>query len=91
MASLVVVRDPLSLVPSSLLNSIHCCYKKRRDNLQSVGKELVHLGHLGGDAEVDCPVTDLDDEPADNVGVDLAWLADRWRMGEGSAVNIQCS
>lgn len=40
-------------------------------NLQSIGKGLVELGDLGRDAEVDGAVTDLQDEAADDVGVDL--------------------
>lgn len=40
-------------------------------NLQGLAKELVHLGDLGGDGEVDGALTDLDDETADDVGVDL--------------------
>ena len=40
-------------------------------HLQGVRQELVHLGDAGGDAEVDGAVADLDDEPADDVGVDL--------------------
>lgn len=40
-------------------------------DLQAVGEDLVHLGDAGGDAEVDGAVTDLDDETADNVRVDL--------------------
>jgi hypothetical protein len=40
-------------------------------NLQRVGEELVHLGDAGGDAEVDGSVTDLNDESANDVGVDL--------------------
>jgi hypothetical protein len=39
--------------------------------LQGVGQELVHLGHLGGNAEVDRSVTNLDDQSANDVGVDL--------------------
>jgi hypothetical protein len=39
--------------------------------LQAVRKELVHLGDAGGDAEVDGLVANLNDESADNVGVDL--------------------
>lgn len=39
--------------------------------LQGVRQELVHLGDAGGDAQVDGSVTDLDDESADDVGVDL--------------------
>ena len=41
-------------------------------NLQSVSEELVHLGDLRGDAEVDCPVTALDDQAANDIGVNLA-------------------
>lgn len=40
-------------------------------HLQSIGQSLVHLGHLGGDAEVDGAVADLNDEAANQVGVDL--------------------
>lgn len=39
--------------------------------LQGVAEELVHLGQLGGHAEVDRPVADLDDQPALDVRVDL--------------------
>lgn len=39
--------------------------------LQSVRQGLVEFGNLGGDAEVDGPVTDFDDESAEDVGVDL--------------------
>lgn len=44
---------------------------KGRVNLQGVGEELVHLGKLGGDAEVDRPVADLDNKTTDDIGVDL--------------------
>ena len=40
-------------------------------NLQGVGEQLVHLGKLGGDAEVNCPVANLNNEPTDDIGVDL--------------------
>lgn len=40
-------------------------------NLQGVREELVHLGELGGDAEVDRPVANVDDEAAQDLGVDL--------------------
>ena len=39
--------------------------------LQSVSEELVHLGDLGGNAEVNGAVTDLDDKSTTDVGVDL--------------------
>lgn len=39
--------------------------------LQGVGQELVHLGDAGGDAEVNGSVANLDDESANDVGVDL--------------------
>lgn len=39
--------------------------------LQNIGQSLVHLGDLGGDAEVDGAVADFNDETADHVGVDL--------------------
>lgn len=51
-------------------------------NLQSIGKGLVELGDLGRDAEVDGAVADLQDEAADDVGVDLSQTLigcyDRW-------------
>lgn len=40
-------------------------------NLQSVGEGLVELGNLGGDAEVNGAVTDLNDQTTDELGVDL--------------------
>jgi hypothetical protein len=40
-------------------------------HLQSISQSLVHLGDLGGDAEVDGAVADLDNEATDKVGVDL--------------------
>lgn len=42
-----------------------------RTVLQSVGKELVELGDLGGDAKVNSTVADLNDEATDDLGVDL--------------------
>lgn len=39
--------------------------------LQGVLEELVHLGDAAGDAEVDGSVADLNDESANDVGVDL--------------------
>lgn len=38
---------------------------------QNIGQKFVQFGHLGGNAEVDSPVTDLDDETSNNVWVDL--------------------
>ncbi len=71
---------PLALAPSSSSTQFHC-YKKEKVNLQGVGEELVHLGELGRDAEVNCPVADLDDEPTNDIGVDLGRL-----LGLGVAV-----
>jgi hypothetical protein len=51
-------------------------------NLQRVGEELVHLGDAGGDAEVDGAVANLDDESADDVGVDLT-MSDGERFDSG--------
>lgn len=39
--------------------------------LQAVGEELVQLGDLGGDGEVDGSVADLDDEPTQDIRVHL--------------------
>ena len=41
--------------------------------LQGIGKEFVHLSDAGGDAEVDCAVTDLDHEATEDVRVDLRY------------------
>lgn len=38
---------------------------------QNIGQKLIQFGHLGGNAEVDSPIADLDDETSDNVRVDL--------------------
>jgi hypothetical protein len=46
-------------------------YQCMTANLQSVGEQLVKLGQLGGDGEVDGAVTDLDNETAQDGGVDL--------------------
>lgn len=51
-------------------------------HLQSIGQSLVHLGHLGGDAEVDGAVANLDDEAANQVRVDLGVLLDTIRAGK---------
>lgn len=57
--------------------------------LQAVVEQLVHLGDAGGDGEVDGAVADFDDEPADDVGVDLVGdlellaRADVGRLGDG--------
>jgi hypothetical protein len=45
---------------------------QKEGNLQGVVEELVHLGNLGRDAEVDCPVANLDDEATNDIRVDLA-------------------
>jgi hypothetical protein len=39
--------------------------------LQSILEQLVHPRHLGADTEIDGAVTDLDDEAAVDLGVDL--------------------
>ena len=44
---------------------------ERKGYLQLVVEELVHAGQLGGHAEVDGPVANLDDNTATDVGVDL--------------------
>lgn len=55
---------------------MHWRYNARKDleyiYLQGVLEELVHLGDLGGNAEVNGAVTDLDDEASLDLGVDLA-------------------
>lgn len=62
-------------------------------NLQSLGEQLVHLGKLGGDAQVDCPVANLDDEATDDVRVDLDALIRIWDWGGkgGGELGVQCS
>jgi len=44
--------------------------------LQSVSEELVHLGDLGGNTEVDGAVANLDNESTTDVGVDLSQLSE---------------
>ena len=44
--------------------------------LQSVSEELVHLGDLGGNTEVDGAVANLDNESTTDVGVDLSRLSE---------------
>lgn len=39
--------------------------------LQSIREKLVHLGHLGGDGQINGPVANLDDESTTDIGVDL--------------------
>lgn len=57
--------------------------------LQSVLEELVHLGHLGGDRQIDGAVADLNDESTLDLRVDLGddlellALADVLRLGNG--------
>lgn len=52
-------RYAISNTPNSILH------------LQSIGQSLVHLGDLGRDTEVDGAVANLDDEAANQVGIDL--------------------
>ena len=61
---------------TTLLDYYRCCYTTtgflvQVKHLEGVGEELVELGHLGGDGEVDGAVGDLDDETTDDLGVDL--------------------
>jgi hypothetical protein len=44
--------------------------------LQSVSEELVHLGDLGCDTEVDGAVANLDNESTTDLGVDLSQLSE---------------
>ena len=39
--------------------------------LQSLLQQLIHARHPGGNAEVDGPVADFDDQAAADIGVDL--------------------
>lgn len=43
----------------------------KRSNLQGVGQELVHLGDLGRNGEVDGTVANLNNQATDDVRVDL--------------------
>jgi hypothetical protein len=57
-------------------------------HLQGISQSLVHLGDLGGNAQVDGAVTDLDDESTNkvrvNLGDNLELLAlDELGLGEG--------
>jgi hypothetical protein len=46
------------------------------EHLQSVSEELVHLGDLGCDTEVDGAVANLDDKSTTDLGVDLSQLSE---------------
>jgi len=79
-----VVRPPFassSLARPAPSSTQFHCYKRRKVNLQSLGEQLVHLGKLGGDAQVDCPVANLDDEATDDIGVDLRRFVRIWTLG----------
>ena len=83
-----MVRSPFSSRANSQLNSVPLLQKE--GNLQGVVEQLVHLGNPGRDAEVDCPVADLDDEATNDIGVDLAGLAPGCGESRGR-VSVQCS
>lgn len=57
--------------------------------LQSVLEELVHLGHLGGDGQVDGAVADFNNKSTTDLGVDLGndlellALSDVLRLADG--------
>lgn len=59
--------------PNSLSTVIHAAddIVDYTGNLHSISERLVELGDLGSDAEVDGAVADLNDEAANDVGVDL--------------------
>jgi hypothetical protein len=68
---------------------------KEKGNLQSVSKELVHLGNLGGNGEIDRPVANLDNESTNNVLVNLVGnlellaLADVGGLGDGGLEAVE--
>ena len=67
---------PIFAFPSVLIHRNVSQQNKRNKkvhagSLQGIGKEFVHLCDAGGDAEVNCAVADLDNEAAEDVGVDL--------------------
>lgn len=43
--------------------------------LQSVGEQLVHAGHLGGDGKVDGTVANLDNKTTTDIRVDLVMIS----------------
>lgn len=67
----------ISLLPETLhaLPSSRMPILQKRTNLQSVSEELVHLGDLGRDGEVDGPVANLNDESSNDLRVDLCLSA----------------
>jgi hypothetical protein len=76
---LVLRSSSLTLEPAywSLIHStVNRQTKKMQGGvLQGIGKEFVHLCDAGGDTEVDCAVPDLDDETAEDFGVDLGFIS----------------
>jgi len=55
------------LFPESLRNIISA----GANSLQGITEELVHLGNTGRDGEIDCSVTDVDNETTEDIWVDL--------------------
>jgi hypothetical protein len=61
----------LTSTPSGTLTFSLLAKKEVILHLQGISQSLVHLGDLGGNAEINGAVTDLDDESTNEVGVDL--------------------
>lgn len=71
-----------SLAPPVVAIPVAPFVSHKKDNLQGVGQELVHLRDLGRDREVDGSVSDLNNQAANDVGVDLVVSAyDRFPAG----------
>lgn len=65
------------LLPGDTSLDVSAPYARRQHkgtNLQGVGQELVHLGDLSGDGEVDGSVANLNNQSTQNLGVDLRAL-----------------
>lgn len=67
----ISLREPtlasLIVSPQKLPSS----HETKRIFLQGVSKKLVHLGDLGGDGEIDCPVANFHNETSNDLRVDL--------------------
>lgn len=74
------IHNPVPLHPTEYLLELY---------LQSILEQLVHLGHLGRDGQVDGAVANLNDESATDLGVDLGdhleslAVEDVLRLGDG--------
>jgi hypothetical protein len=87
--------DPLQRVPRLSYSSAFSSSFLRVVYLQSISEELVHLGDLGGDGEIDGALANLNDEATEDIGVDLVGdlellaLANVLGLGDGGLEAVE--